>query len=412
MTCSPVYATISLEDVSRRQWDAIVIGAGPAGSVAALVLARLGRRVLLVDRAAFPREKACGCCLSLAAVQALGQLGLSRVLEQHHAESIGALDLRVAGRRLEVPLKGGRMISRRAFDAALISEAIGSGVAFLPQCIAGVGEADVLSRAVQISTGDLPFDARARLVVAAGGLGFPIDGRGQKVQRRERRWIRSRIGGAAIIDGDEVELPRGTVRMMVARRGYVGLARLEDGRFAVGGAFDAALVAECGGLGRAAAQVLEETGEAVPKDVEPAHWLGVPHLTRRPHHVTAERVLAVGDAAGFVEPFTGEGMTWAIQSAASAATLADSFLQEHGAAWDGVVEREWGRLHRSLVRSRQMRCRVIAGVLRHPMLLQACMMAGGLVPRLSRAVVDHIHAPGAAIRILASVPLDRAGGQA
>ena len=62
-------------------WDALVIGAGPAGSVTARELARRGRRVLLVDRATFPRSKVCGGCLNGAAIRTLERLGLGRVLE-------------------------------------------------------------------------------------------------------------------------------------------------------------------------------------------------------------------------------------------------------------------------------------------------------------------------------------------
>ncbi len=412
MTDVRIQATISHSEASQEDWDAVVIGAGPAGSIASIVLAQPGRRVLLVDRGAFPREKACGCCLAHAAVQALHQLGVGGLLDAHRAGSIEAFELRIAQRRLQVPMPGGRTISRRRLDEALVEEAVRRGVQFLPRSSASVGAADCKSRAVRLSLDARRINVRARLVLAAGGLGFPIDGPAEEAPERERRWSRSRIGGAAIIAGHDIDLPRGVVRMTVGHRGYVGLAGLEDGCFAIGGAFDAALVRERGGFAAAAAHVLGETGQSVPEQAATAHWLGTPHLTRRPRRVAARRVLAIGDAAGFVEPFTGEGMTWAIQSAASAATLADAFLEERDAVWTGAVEREWTRLHQSLVRSRQLRCRAIAEALRHPLLLQACMIAGGLLPRLARAVVEHVQAPGAAITSLAALPLEPAGGRA
>ena len=58
-------------------WDAVVIGAGPAGSFAASLLARSGRRTLLVERATFPRTKVCGGCLAPAGVEALGNAGFA-----------------------------------------------------------------------------------------------------------------------------------------------------------------------------------------------------------------------------------------------------------------------------------------------------------------------------------------------
>ena len=67
----------SMNDV----WDAVVIGAGPAGALTARELARLGLRVLLVDRAKFPRNKVCGCCLNGAALAALRELGLGSIAD-------------------------------------------------------------------------------------------------------------------------------------------------------------------------------------------------------------------------------------------------------------------------------------------------------------------------------------------
>ena len=67
MTIGP---TLSLADASARTWDAVVVGAGPAGAVAARELARRGTTVLLVDRASFPRNKVCGACLNVRARRA------------------------------------------------------------------------------------------------------------------------------------------------------------------------------------------------------------------------------------------------------------------------------------------------------------------------------------------------------
>jgi len=409
MTVAALQATISLRDAAEGMWDAVVIGAGPAGSVVAMVLARWGQRVLLVDRAAFPREKVCGCCLSPAAVETLNELGLGTMLDMHHAAPMDRFDLRIAHRRLEVPMRGGRVISRSRFDTALAEEAIAGGAAFLPHCLASIGAPGDMNRPVHLNSNEQRFEAKARLILAAGGLGFAIDGSNQH-HLRDPMWSRSRLGGSAIVADDGVDLPAGTVRMIVARRGYVGFARLEDDRLAVGGAFDPSLVRDCGGLAGAAARVLGECRIDAPEQLAAMRWLGAPQLTRRPARVATQRVLAVGDAAGFVEPFTGEGMTWAIQTARGAAALAGRFMERPEATWSHDLEHAWTHTHRSLVRSRHRRCRVIAQALRHPMLLAGCMMAGRLLPRVSRMVVERIHAPGAALS--AMTPLNPSGGKA
>ena len=69
-------ATLPIGAATSELWDAVVIGAGPAGSMTARELARLGRKVLLVDKAAFPRGKVCGCCLSGSALTTLRSVGL------------------------------------------------------------------------------------------------------------------------------------------------------------------------------------------------------------------------------------------------------------------------------------------------------------------------------------------------
>lgn len=61
---------------SHERFDALVVGAGPAGSVAALVLGRGGARVALVDKARFPREKACGDLVGPRGLQVLADLGI------------------------------------------------------------------------------------------------------------------------------------------------------------------------------------------------------------------------------------------------------------------------------------------------------------------------------------------------
>ena len=63
--------------MTERSFDAVVVGAGPAGSIAALVLARAGASVALVDKAAFPRDKACGDLVGPRGVQVLAELGLT-----------------------------------------------------------------------------------------------------------------------------------------------------------------------------------------------------------------------------------------------------------------------------------------------------------------------------------------------
>ena len=73
-------ATILPKAATHRLWDAIVVGAGPAGAMAARELARTGISVLLVDRARFPRYKVCGGCLNPRALRLLRKAGLGGLM--------------------------------------------------------------------------------------------------------------------------------------------------------------------------------------------------------------------------------------------------------------------------------------------------------------------------------------------
>src|SRR5262249_58903437 len=116
----------------HEEWDAVVVGAGPAGSVTARELARGGARVLLVDKATFPRPKVCGCCLNRAALAALRAVGLGHIPARCGAVPLSRVKLAAGRSAADVLLPGGVAVSREAFDAALVAEAVSAGVTFRP----------------------------------------------------------------------------------------------------------------------------------------------------------------------------------------------------------------------------------------------------------------------------------------
>src|SRR5690349_2335568 len=113
-----IAATTSLREAARRVWDAVVVGAGPAGSMAAREVARRGLTVLLVDRALFPRWKVCGCCLNAHALATLQDAGLRELIVDSGGVSLREIRLAAAGRDAHVSLCGGVSLSRETFDAA------------------------------------------------------------------------------------------------------------------------------------------------------------------------------------------------------------------------------------------------------------------------------------------------------
>ena len=354
-------------------WDAVVIGAGPAGAVTARELARRGCSVLLVDKAYFPRPKVCGCCINGAAANTLQRLGLGQVL----AGGIPLRDVRIgAGRRsAAVKLPGGVALSREAFDLALVREAVKAGVQLREGVTAKLGESDTRTREVLIGGESI----RAKVVIVATGLA------GSDATPA----VGSRIGAGVVVLAERVPafFAPGTVFMATGRGGYVGLVRVEDGRLDVAAAFDVAFVKASGGLGPAAESVLAQVGWPRISGLMELPWKGTPALTRRANALAGERWFAIGDAAGYVEPFTGEGMAWAVASAAAVAPVAASAVHQ----WDAAHVGAWEAAHRRTVGKRQRACRVVARVLRSPALTALTVRALGVFPLLSRPVVASLN---------------------
>jgi len=361
--------------VGLTSFDAIVIGAGPAGAVAARELARRGCSVLLVDKAHFPRPKVCGCCVNAAAISVLRKLGLAHVL----ANAVPLRNVRLAAGRRTAHLKlpGGVSLSREAFDAALVNEAITAGVQFRAGVTAKL--ADGNSERCAVNAGSEVLHSRIAVVASglAGNETAPEAG--------------SRIGAGVSVPAEAVPefFAPGTIFMATARGGYVGLVRVEDSRLDVAAAFDVSFVKSHGSPGAAAEAVLGEVGWPRIAGLTDLPWRGTPALTRRAERIAGERWFAVGDAAGYIEPFTGEGMAWAITSGAAISPVAARAV----AQWNASLTREWKHTYHRLLGSRQRVCRVVSRVLRSPTLTAIAVRSLSVLPMLSHPVVAAINRP-------------------
>ena len=150
---------------------------------------------------------------------------------------------------------------------------------------------------------------RLRTVLVASGLGQRV------VPAGERPWGQaasgSRIGcGCSLAEAPAAYGNHG-VFMALGAGGYVGIVRVEDGSVNVAAAFDPALVRRWGTPAAAAREVLAEAGAPALEGLLDVQWHGTPGLTRRTRPLARDRLFYLGDAAGYVEPFTGEGIAWA-----------------------------------------------------------------------------------------------------
>jgi menaquinone-9 beta-reductase len=334
--------------------DVLIVGAGPAGSVAAAVLARAGARVRLLDRATFPRDKLCGDTVNPGTLAVLRRLGLSKPVDD--------CGLRVDGMRVTGPhgaaVEGrypdglhGRALLRREMDWALLQQAVEMGARFEPSTAvrrAIVLESDA-SRSVGgvvVGLGGRERELRARVTIAADGrrstLAFGLGL--ARHPRHPRRWA---IGAYYENAGGMSSLGE----MHVRRGRYIGIAAVPGGLANVclvrpfderqkGGRppdpfFAALLAAEI------AADPLLRARFADARLVHPPMVLGPLAVEVGPTHI--QGLLVAGDAAGFIDPMTGDGLRFAVQGGVLAAEAALHCLTE---GWSQVHERLEKARHR------------------------------------------------------------------
>lgn len=360
-----------------RDWDVVVVGAGIAGAVSAFRLARRGCRVLLVEKATWPRDKPCGGCLNGATLQGFRDIGLPDVALGGAAYQ--RLHLACGARQAELPLPAGRAVSRRRLDALLVAHAVDQGAHFLSATRAsleppsGDGRERVVRgrRSVWLSgegeQARVTVRVTAKLVVASDGLGSRLL---RHVAPGDLHVdAAARIGLGTTVDEAPAGYQAGAIHMACGAPGYVGLVRVENGVLNIGAALDPRWVRQQGGPGPAVAALLAQTRLPALGTLRDCVWQGTPRLTRWRTRLGGERVLVVGDAAGYVEPFTGEGMGWALASAAALEPLA----LEAVTAWhDGIVGR-WTARHGALLHARQQGCRRVAALLRRPRLVSVLL---------------------------------------
>jgi flavin-dependent dehydrogenase len=375
-------ATLAPDEAAGRTWDAVVVGAGPAGALAAREAARRGLRVLLVDQADFPRWKVCGCCLNARALGVLKAAGLGALPHECGAVPLAELHLGAPGGSAHLAIPGGVSLSREAFDAALVRAALAAGADFLPRTRAVLTPADdERHRSVMLHHGAEQVRVQARVVLAADGLGGNLLARAGVSAAPAVPG--SRIGAGITIAADEPLYPPGTISMACAAGGYVGLVRLENGALAAAAALDVAAVRTAGGPGPLAGQLLAAVGWPVPAELPEAGWRGTAPLTRRASRLSAPRLFVLGDATGYVEPFTGEGMAWALASASAVAPLVAQAVE----GWHPGLARAWVAQHRRTVTRRQHVCQAMAAVLRRPLLTRLLV---GLLARLPALAVPFV----------------------
>lgn len=360
------------------------MGAGPAGAIAARQLGLQRKRVLLIDKAALPRDKVCGGCVGGSALALLNGVGLGHILSACQGILLRTFELSSGGVTARIPIGERIAISRRTFDDALVREAMRAGVVVYDQAHGTLQPVtDDTYRTVTLRLAGNEMSVRASVVVVATGLAAVPP------ECVARAAPGSLIGLGALLDRAPCNIVPGSLHMAYGSTGYVGVTAVERGRFDIAAAIDPCALAAAKSPGRLVQEILQTSGSTLTADWENLQWHGTPGLTRRTTPIASHRCLLIGDAAAYVEPFTGEGIGWAMQSGALAASLLAGSLHP----WDGTIEGRWKRLFSEKIGGRHTFCRTLSRCMRVKVLRQ--LAVGGLrqAPCLGGPIVRILDRP-------------------
>lgn len=341
-----------------EQTDVAIIGAGPAGSTLAALLARRGVRVALFDRDLFPRDKLCGEFLSYDALPVLAPLGVLETIDVTGAPRIERC--RVIG-------------SKRTYEFALPHAARGVSRMFLDDLLLRTAAANGAQRFDGQTVTSLE-DIRATVIVGAWGRWGRFDQLLQRAfvrDRSHRNFGFKRHYLAATPARDSIDL-------YSFSRGYLGVNAVEGGITNICGLVHASRLTGHKGRWDAFIETIraeEPKLDALYAAHEPAQdgYLSSEPVIFRARSAVEGGVFMIGDASGVIDPLTGNGMAMAIQSALLAAPMLLRLVETP--AQRKRIEDEYRRAHRAFFAPRIAWSRVVAKLLSRPRLLDAAMTA-------------------------------------
>ena len=315
---------------STNTFDVAIAGAGPAGSSAAIQLALAGARVLLIEEKKFPRPKLCGEFISPECLTHFKRLG---VMEQMTAAGGAAVSETVFysrhGNSVAVPsewfMSGTQALglSRSEMDHQLLQRAKQTGVLVLEEAHASrlICEREEV-RGIRVKSGDAMQDYEALITVDATGRTRSLARHLDPPRPHQRKHINPLVAFKAHLTG--ARMAAGACEIYFYKRGYGGLSAVE------GGVSNLCFIVAANDVRRYNSNPELVLRQVVMKNARAAYTLaeataGTPWLSvalerfGRGILAPAPGLLTIGDAAAFIDPFTGSGMLMALESGQVAA---------------------------------------------------------------------------------------------
>jgi menaquinone-9 beta-reductase len=379
-------------------YDVIIAGGGPAGASAAIHLAQGGARVLLAEQKKFPRAKLCGEFISPECTPHFERLGVAgQMFAANPAQLTETVFYSRQGRSVSVPSSwfGAHGValglSRAEMDERLLRRATAAGAEVLE-------DAHVVNlllnkdrvEGVTIKHAGSEIGYRAPVTIDATGRTRALARHFAKSQNQTKPQRASLVAFKAHLTGARVT--PGACEIYFYRGGYGGLSSIENGLSNLCFIASAQSVRECGAdaeramravvcQNRRAAQALEHAQACTP-------WLAVSLEGFGRHPVTPTNgLLSIGDAASFIDPFTGSGMLMALESGELAAgVISDHLPAIHLGAGLVDLETNYRAAYKARFHSRLRICSMIRRAAFVPGLAQIAIRVFGVSDQLRRRV--------------------------
>ena len=354
-------------------FDVAIVGGGPAGSSCAAFCASAGLETLMLERARFPREKVCGDCLNPSCWPVLERLGLTqRVWALPHSKLTSVDFIAIDGRKVSVNLPTGNdselSVKRSLFDDLLLKRACELG--------AHIREGTTATALVHDQEWKIETASRetfhARILIGA-------DGRNSTVARLRNllpRLARERVALQA-----HIPLPLNfdeRVVLQFLQEGYSGQVPVNENEL------NLCLVGKPSTISR-----LRQWAQRQFEIPANQHWRTITPLTRSPVLRAHENLFFIGDAARVVEPFTGEGIYYAIRSGELAAGAIAKIFKGKDRQ---LALREFGRASAEIYRGRLWINRLARAAVLSPRLASFLIQAMRVEP-IFRSLTTKIATP-------------------